>query len=78
MVPFDTRSPFITSGIRLGSPAVTTRGMKEDEMKTIVELIDIIIQNSDDEDVQGTVRLRVKELCAAFPLYASLQETMQS
>ena len=49
MVPFDTQSPFVTSGIRLGTPAITTRGMKESDMETIVSLIDDVINNHEDE-----------------------------
>ena len=69
MVPFDDQSPFITSGIRLGTPALTTRGMKEDEMKTIAELIDKVLLNIADEKVHADIRNDVKELCKKFPLY---------
>ena len=72
MVPFDQKSPFVTSGIRIGTPAVTTRGMKEDEMKTIVALIDKVISSPDSEDLLSTVMSEVLDLCRNFPLYRDL------
>ena len=72
MVPFDQKSPFVTSGIRIGTPAVTTRGMKEDEMKTIVALIDKVISSPDSEDLLSTVMSEVLDLCRDFPLYRDL------
>ncbi len=69
MVPFDDQSPFVTSGIRLGTPALTTRGMKENEMKTIAELVDKVLLNISDDTVQADVRDAVKSLCEQFPLY---------
>lgn len=69
MVPFDTRSPFVTSGIRLGSPAVTTRGFSEDAMRTTVDLIDTVLQRPQDADTQRTVRDQVHDLVAQHPLY---------
>jgi glycine hydroxymethyltransferase len=69
MVPFDDQSPFITSGIRIGTPALTTRGMKETEMKIIGELIDQVLKDIDNESVIEKVRSRVFELCQQFPLY---------
>jgi len=74
MVPFDTRSPFITSGIRVGTPALTTRGMGPNEMVQIVNLIDRIVKNIDDEDISKKVNAKVKELCESFPLYNELHE----
>ena len=74
MVPFDTRSPFITSGIRVGTPALTTRGMGPNEMVQIVNLIDRIVTNIDDEDISIKVNAKVKELCESFPLYNELHE----
>ena len=56
MVPFDSRSPFQTSGIRVGTPAITTRGLKEEDMKVIVDMIDRILSNIDDENVIAEVR----------------------
>jgi glycine hydroxymethyltransferase len=69
MVPFDTRSPFVTSGIRLGSAALTTRGFKEDEMRRIAGMIDRVLKNIDNESLHKQIRNEVKEMCAAFPLY---------
>ena len=74
MVPFDTRSPFITSGIRVGTPALTTRGMGPNEMVQIVNLIDKIVMNIDDEDISKKVNAKVMELCESFPLYNELHE----
>jgi glycine hydroxymethyltransferase len=68
MVPFDSRSPFLTSGIRVGTPAVTTRGVNEDLMPLIVDLIDKIILNHDDETIIENVRKQVNELMDKFPL----------
>lgn len=69
MVPFDQRSPFVTSGIRLGTPALTTRGFKEDELKRVARLIDRVLKNLGNETMYGQVRGEVKEMCDAFPLY---------
>lgn len=69
MVPFDTESPFVTSGIRIGSPAMTTRGMKEAEFEKIVELIDQVLQSPENEDVRQKVKKEVENLCDEFPLY---------
>jgi len=74
MVPFDTKSPFITSGIRVGTPAITTRGMGIDEMDRIVSLIDQVISNIEDESIVNYVSESVKELCQSFPLYNELHE----
>jgi len=68
-IPFDTRGPMITSGIRIGTPAVTTRGMKEPEMARIAELIDRVLSRPGDGGVEATVRNQVQELTAQFPLY---------
>ena len=72
MVPFDKRSPFISSGIRIGTPAVTTRGMTEDDMVKIVSLIDTIIEEPNDEDNIVKVKAEVSDLCRSFPLYSEL------
>jgi len=69
-VPFDTRSPFVTSGIRIGTPATTTRGLKEAQMETIAGWIARALDNIDNEKVLTDIRAEVKELCARFPLYA--------
>ena len=68
-IPFDTKGPMITSGIRIGTPAVTTRGMKEPEMARIAELIDRVLSRPGDGGVEATVRSQVQELTAQFPLY---------
>ena len=68
-VPFETRSPFVTSGIRIGTPAVTTRGMKESEMLKIAELIDRVLTNTNDDLIIAQVKKEVNELSLNFPLY---------
>jgi glycine hydroxymethyltransferase len=68
-VPFDDKSPLITSGIRLGTPAMTTRGMKEPEMQRIVEFIDRVLSDVSNESVQKEVTEEVREFCSAYPLY---------
>jgi len=69
MVPFDTESPFVTSGIRIGSPALTTRGFKEDEFKRVAELIDRVLMNLTDEKIIQSTRQEVHEMCSRHPLY---------
>ena len=71
-VPFDTQSPMVTSGIRIGTPAVTTRGLREGDMKTLASWIDRTIRNIDDEAALATIRAEVLELCSRHPLYADL------
>ena len=73
MVPFDERSPFITSGIRIGTPAITTRGMTQDDMVKIVTLIDTIIDNPNNEDNIVNVKAEVNDLCNSFPIYSELR-----
>ncbi|MFO7890272.1 MAG: serine hydroxymethyltransferase [bacterium] len=73
MVPFDTRSPFITSGIRIGTPALTTRGMKENEMKIIGGFIDRVVSNPKDETIIEAIKNQVYDLCQNFPLYKNLK-----
>jgi glycine hydroxymethyltransferase len=68
-IPFDTNKPFVTSGVRLGTPALTTRGMGEDEMRQIARLISEIIHEPQSEEVRAKVRREVAELAARFPLY---------
>ncbi|MEM3372878.1 MAG: serine hydroxymethyltransferase [Candidatus Anstonellales archaeon] len=72
MVPYDTRSPFDPSGIRLGTPMITTRGMKENESREIVELIDKTLKSNSDTELER-IRKRVLELCERYPLYNGLK-----
>jgi glycine hydroxymethyltransferase len=72
MVPFDQRTPFNPSGIRIGTPAVTTRGMKEPEMKIIGDMIHRVLSNLGDEKTEQEVRQQVRDLCESFPLYREL------
>tara|TARA_B100001123_G_scaffold447095_1_gene603574 strand:- start:41849 stop:43150 length:1302 start_codon:yes stop_codon:yes gene_type:complete len=75
MVPFDKKSPFITSGIRVGTPAVTTRGMKEAQMEIIAEMIDSIIIDFENDKKINNIKNQVKELCNDYPLYKDLFTT---
>ncbi|MCX6164787.1 MAG: serine hydroxymethyltransferase, partial [Ignavibacteriae bacterium] len=70
-VPFDDKSPMITSGIRLGTPALTTRGMKEPEMELIAELINKVVTNPTDEKVKAEVSEEVKKLTSRFTMYGT-------
>jgi glycine hydroxymethyltransferase len=70
MVPFDQRSPFVTSGIRVGTPASTTRGMKEDDMVKIAEFIDRAVNNHENDTILTEISLEVKTLCSQFPLFS--------
>lgn len=70
MIPFDTRSPFVTSGIRIGTPAMTTRGMKENEMEIIASFINKAVVNYENESVLKSIKVEVAELCNKFPLYS--------
>ncbi len=74
MVPFDERSPFITSGIRVGTPAITTRGMGTDEMLAIVEFIDRVVSDIENETTIEQVKSEVQSLCNSFPLYRELHD----
>jgi glycine hydroxymethyltransferase len=73
MIPDDQRNPMDPSGIRLGTPALTTRGMKEDEMRQIADWIDQAITNHTDSNKLEEIRTQVKELTAKFPLYPELK-----
>jgi len=73
MVPYDEKSPFVTSGIRIGTPAVTTRGMQGEDMKKIVSLIDSAISNHDNQQKLLSIKDEVNNLCKSFPLYSELQ-----
>ncbi len=70
MVPFDDKSPFVTSGMRIGSPAITTRGLKESDVEKVVDLIDEVLMNHENETVIADVRKRVNAMMQGFPLYA--------
>jgi glycine hydroxymethyltransferase len=69
MVPFDSRSPFVTSGIRIGTPAVTTRGMKGNEMQKIGAFINKALVNHENETVLSSIKSEVREFCSVFPLF---------
>ena len=68
-VPFETRSPFVTSGVRFGTPACTTRGMKEKEMEIIADYIEIAIKNAENDNLLSEISDKVRELCSRFPVY---------
>jgi len=74
-VPFDEKSPFVTSGIRVGTPALTTRGMKEPEMERIADLMSRVLENTEDEGALQAVRKETRALCEAFPLYAEYRRS---
>src|SRR5690554_7221661 len=69
MVPFDTESPFVTSGIRIGTPAITTRGLKENDIPKIVKLMDKVMTNMENETIIKAVVVEVKEMMTGYPLY---------
>jgi glycine hydroxymethyltransferase len=71
MVPFDDKSPFVTSGIRIGTPAITTRGLREKHMPRIVDLIDTVLMNKDNEKVIASVKKKVNKMMDGLPLFAS-------
>jgi glycine hydroxymethyltransferase len=72
MVPYDDKSAFVTSGIRVGVAAITTRGMKEEHMQFVVNAIDNVLMNADDENTINKVRSQVNEFMQQFPLYPEL------
>jgi glycine hydroxymethyltransferase len=72
VVPFDKRGPNVTSGLRIGTPALTTRGMGEPEIRVIAGLIHDVLQNPEDEKLIGKTRATVSELCKGFPIYQFL------
>lgn len=74
LIPFDTKSPNVTSGIRVGTPAVTTRGMKEAEMDLIADFIDTVLQKPVDVALQANMRDKVKTLCKRFPFYSRIYD----
>lgn len=68
-IPFEKLSPFVTSGIRLGAPALTTRGFKEDDMREVANIIALVLDNPEDEAAKAQARERVAALCKKYPLY---------
>ncbi len=70
MVPGDTRSPFVTSGIRMGTPAITTRGFKENEMEILADCIQRALKNPEDDNIHNEVKTTISKLCQEFPIYA--------
>jgi len=74
LIPFDTRSPNIASGIRIGTPAVTTRGMKEKEMEVICEMIDAVLKRPADASFMERTRAKVREFCKGFPFYSRIYD----
>jgi len=73
MVPFDDKSPFVTSGIRVGTPAITTRGLVEEDMETIVDLIDTVIINHTNEAIIEQVADSVNEMMSERPIFSLLK-----
>jgi glycine hydroxymethyltransferase len=71
MVPFDSRSPFQTSGIRVGTPAISTRGVKEDVIPEMVAMIDQVIMNIDDKVLIDDVRKKVNEMMSGYPMFVA-------
>jgi Glycine/serine hydroxymethyltransferase len=69
-IPFDTKPPTVTSGIRIGTPALTTRGMIEEDMLAVAEAITAALENMDNESVLDEIRLEVEDFAREFPLYA--------
>jgi glycine hydroxymethyltransferase len=69
MIPFDPRKPIVTSGVRIGTPAVTTRGMREPEMLQIAAFLARVLENPGDVDGLDAIRREVAEMCRKFPLY---------
>lgn len=77
-IPYDPEKPNIASGIRVGTPALTTRGMKEDEMRKIVRLIDRVLMNIDNEGIYEEVKKEVRDLCSSFPIYKDYEKFFNS
>lgn len=77
LIPFDEKSPFVTSGVRLGTPAITTRGMDTPQMETVVDFIDRALMNKDDDSELETIRNEVKEFLRDYPLYEKWVEEMR-
>ena len=71
-IPNEPLSPFVTSGIRLGSPALTTRGLKEKEMREVADIISLVLSNPNDDKARDEAKARVDALCKTFPIYENL------
>ena len=71
-IPDDPQSPFVTSGIRLGSPALTTRGFKEDDMREVADIIALVLDHPESDEAKAEAKQRVAALCAKYPLYAGM------
>jgi glycine hydroxymethyltransferase len=71
-IPYDTKSPFVTSGIRIGTPGLTTRGMKESEMKEVARLIMKVLENPTNAEIKAQIKVEVEALCSKFPIYQDL------
>lgn len=74
LIPFDTKSPNVTSGIRIGTPAITTRGMKENEMELVCDFIDKALKEIDNESLHLNIREQIKALCKKFPFYSLIYQ----
>jgi glycine hydroxymethyltransferase len=74
LIPFDTKGPNVTSGIRIGTPAITTRGMKENEMELICDLIDKVLKEIDNKSLHLSIREKIKTLCKKFPFYSRIYQ----
>ncbi|HLQ73299.1 MAG TPA: serine hydroxymethyltransferase [Bacillota bacterium] len=68
-IPFDPESPFVTSGVRIGTPALTTRGMKEEEMKKVAKIMTDVLKNKDNEDILANATKEIKSICSSFPIF---------
>jgi glycine hydroxymethyltransferase len=77
-VPAETQSPFVTSGVRIGTAALTTRGMREAEMRRVAELIDRVLRDGAGEDAARRAREDVRELASRFPLFAGVEEGVRA
>lgn len=71
-IPFDPASPFVTSGIRIGTPAITTRGFKVADMKEIAEVMALVLKNPECQNAQTQAKQRVATLCAKYPMYPTI------
>ena len=77
-IPFDSQKPFVASGIRVGTPALTTRGMREDDMRAIGNMIASIVRDPESEEIKSRVKREVAELTAKYPMYPNRYSTNTS